>query len=319
MGRRESPVRTSSRTLSELALWLRSQRQTSGLTYAQLAARTGVSSSSLSRATKGERLPSLAVVEAFASGCDADARKAAALWRKARYNSVQRLEHSSDQVPIMPEYIHNFVQLHAAMLELYKKAGSPPLRWLESTTAGRHGRLARSSVSRVLRGQAIPRKEFLVAFVRACNTNGRIDTDVWVAAWEQAGQKARYDRDVHLSGSRTGGEAALRSALHTAEERLERLTEVRGAHARQRTNILTLYRALPGSQSASQYQRGGFLEGWVEDDESRSRKQELLHQLINADTAVGNVQLEIEELGAHVAVLRGRLKGKGGSCGSEEV
>lgn len=304
-------MRTNSRPLSDLVLWLRSQRQNSGLTYAQLAARTGVSSSSLSRATKGERAPSLAVVEAFAAGCGADRRKAHALWRKARYNA----DLGRDQVPMMPEYIHNFVQLHAAMLELYNKAGSPSLRWLESTMAGRHGRLPRSSLSRVLRGQAIPRKELLVAFVEACTTNGRLDTEVWVAAWEQASQKARYDHAVRRTRSTSSGDDGLCSALHAAEERLGQLTELRSARTRQRAETLALYRALPDRQFGTHFQSGALLEAWDEDGRSRIRRQELLHQLTDADAAVSNVQAEIEELGARVAALRGRPTGKGTNAG----
>jgi transcriptional regulator with XRE-family HTH domain len=319
MGRRETPLRTSNRTLSELALWLRSQRQDAGLTYAQLAARTGVSPSSLSRATKGERAPSLAVVEAFADGCGADKRKAVTLWREARYNTVQRPGLGSDQVPMLPQYIHNFVQLHAALVELYKKAGSPPLRRLESSTAGRHGRLPRSSVSRVLRGQAIPRKELLVALVQACTPSRRVDTNAWVAAWEQANRVARYDRDVYRSGSAASGADGLRSAVHVAQERLDQLTEVRAVRTRQRAEILASYQGLPSSEFGTHHQSGGFLEARIEEDPSQSHKQVLLRQLINTDAAVTNVQVEIEELAAHVAALRRRLKGKGARAGREEA
>jgi transcriptional regulator with XRE-family HTH domain len=319
MGRRETPVRTSSKALSELALLLRSQRQTSGLTYAQLAAVTGTSASSLSRATKGERLPSLAVVEAFAIGCGTDKRKAVTLWRKARYSTIQRTDPKSDQAPLMPQYIHNFAQLHVAMVELYRRAGSPPLRWLESTPAGQHGRLPRSSVSRVLRGQAIPRKELLVAFVQACATSGRVDTDVWAAAWEQASQKALYDRDVRRSRTSIVDAVGLRSALVAAEDRLKQLTEVRAAHNLQRAEILASYRALPGGRLGSHYRVNGFLEEWAEGDESQGRKQELLQQLINADAAVGSVQNEMDELGVQLAALRRRLKSRGANSSREDV
>ena len=312
-------MRTSSRNLGELALWLRSQRQNSGLTYAQLAALTGVSPSSLSRATKGDRTPSLAVVEAFADGCRADKRKAATLWRDARYTAVQRPGPMNEQVPMLPQYIRTFVQLHAAMVELYRKAGSPPLRRLESSAAGRHGRLPRSSVSRVLRGQAIPRKELLVAFVQACTPSRRVDTDVWVAAWEQASRVARYDRDVYRGRSATGGTDGLRSALRTAQEQLDQLTEVRAARTRQRAEILASYRALPGSEFGAHHQSGGFLGARIEDDPSQSLKQELLLQLTHTDAAVSSVQAEIEELAAHVAALRGRLTGKEARTGREET
>lgn len=312
-------MRTSSRTLSELALWLRSQRQNSGLTYAQLAALTGVSASSLSRATKGDRTPSLAVVEAFADGCRADKRKATALWRDARYTGIQRPGLMNEQVPMLPQYIHTFVQLHSAMLELYRKAGSPSLRRLESSAAGRHGRLPRSSVSRVLRGQAIPRKELLVAFVQACTPSRRVDTDVWVGAWEQASRAARYDRDVYRGERTTGGSDGLRSALQATQERLDQLTEVRAARSRQRAEILASYRALPASEFGSHYPSGGFLGSRIEDDPSQGLRREILLQLTHADAAVSNVQTEIEELATQVAALRGRLKRKGARTDREEV
>jgi transcriptional regulator with XRE-family HTH domain len=184
MGRREKPIGACNKELSVLALWLRAQRQHANLTYAQLAKRTGFSPATLSRATKGTRVPSCSVVQAFAEGCGADPEKARSLWKKARCAAQQVQKYSAPR----PEYVRNFADLHAAMTELRRKAGNPSLRELERN-AGQHSELPRSSLSRVLRKQAVPSRDLLKAFVRACGVLGTAQHRAWEAAWSRADEE----------------------------------------------------------------------------------------------------------------------------------
>jgi transcriptional regulator with XRE-family HTH domain len=297
MGRREAPVRASSKAMSELALWLRSERSRSGLTYAQLASRTGISAPTLSRATKGGRLPTQTVVEAFARGCGADVRKATALWRRARYAN----ERSGREEPalVLPEYVHNFVQLHAAVRGLYQRVGSPPLRRLEATTPGQHGRLPHSSVSRMLRGQAIPRRELLLAFVQACATIAHVEIGVWEAAWDRANEDRQYDRASSRNRAQMNGVAGLAQALRVAEQRVKKLQERRAVHASERAVVLRSYQEVAELAASPTFR--------IEEEGAAERKRQLLEQLLAADAAITTLQRKIEKTGEYIAVLEKRL------------
>ena len=71
MGRPEKPVVTANKALGELAEWLREQRRKAKLTHADLAEATVYSAATLQRATTGERIPRLPIVEAYARACGA--------------------------------------------------------------------------------------------------------------------------------------------------------------------------------------------------------------------------------------------------------
>lgn len=303
-------MRTQSRPVRELALWLRSQRKRSGMTYAQLAAHTGYSTSSLSRAASGERLPSSTVVEAFAQGCGGDPRKAAALWRRARYTTYRKAD-DEGTVAMLPDYIRSFAQLRAAVLELYRRAGSPSLRQLEATAVGRFGGLPRSSVSRLLRGQSIPSRDLLIAFVRACSVTDGVETGVWESAWERAHQTAQYDRALRRGVGSGDPREQLRSNLRTAEQRLKQLTRARAVHVKQRAEYLAKYRAFADSRPGPHREDRNILDAWFENDASVSRRRELLQHLAATDSATSTVQREIDEVAQRIAVLRERLTAQG--------
>lgn len=305
--------------MGELALWLRAQRRLAGMTYSQLAAHTGFSATSLSRAAGGERLPSLAVVEAFAQGCGGDPRKAAALWRRARYTAHQKT-HDEEQVAMLPDYIRSFAQLRAAVLDLYRRAGSPSLRRLEATADGRYGGLPRSSVSRLLRGQAIPRKDLLIAFVRACSASGDVETGVWEGAWERARQTTEYDLALRrgVSGD-DDEEEQLRSTLRTTEQRLKQLARTRAAHMKQRAEFLAKYRALADIRPRSPRGDGNLLGARFGEDTGESRMRELLQYLVAADSATNSVQQEIDAINHRLAVLGERLTEQRAMDASQDV
>lgn len=171
MGRRENAVAAETKQAKALALWLRAQRERCGLTYAAMAKLTGhqFTASALSRGASG-RVPSLRLVIAFATACDADADEAVRLWKAARKAREERrrqagispefrdLASSVRSVLRHPAVVDTFGKLHDVMVEMRARQGQPSLGELQTlagrTPDGRH-RLPKSSLSVVLRGEAV--------------------------------------------------------------------------------------------------------------------------------------------------------------------
>ena len=189
MGRAEAPICDEDRNLRPLALWLREQRQRAGLSFTELSKSTGLSPRTLSRASSGRALPTLPVVERYAAGCRADAARARKLWKSARLGAASRdgVHHEADGDTLRPEYIVNFAQLRAAMIELRALAGDPTLRELEERAGS--GMLPRSTVNLILRGRGRPRRDVLRAFVGACGVR-----ESQVPAWDQAWLRAQSQK-----------------------------------------------------------------------------------------------------------------------------
>ena len=70
--------------LQQLARELRRARGHAGLTYDQLAAKTGLSAATLRAAAGGTRLPTWKVTDAFVSACGCDHATVRPLWEDAR-------------------------------------------------------------------------------------------------------------------------------------------------------------------------------------------------------------------------------------------
>ncbi|MEV0368391.1 DNA sulfur modification protein DndB [Streptomyces sp. NPDC050636] len=188
MGRPENQIGLEGdAALRSLALWLRAQRQRADLTYQQMAEVTEYTHSTLSRAANGRRVPRLEVVDAYARACDADVSEARRLWRKARQASVHALPGAPDTAAMRPEYVSNFAELHTAMTGVHRSAGMPSLREL-ARRAGNHGELPRSTLHSILRQQAIPSRQHLLAFVKACGVSGQA-TQEWASAWDRASRR----------------------------------------------------------------------------------------------------------------------------------
>jgi transcriptional regulator with XRE-family HTH domain len=83
----------------ELAFWLRQVRTDAGLTYAQLAARTDYSISTLQEAASGKRLPTLSVTLAFAGACGADIGE----WREY-WTDLSRARATGDSSAVAPKW-----------------------------------------------------------------------------------------------------------------------------------------------------------------------------------------------------------------------
>ncbi|MFE3993489.1 helix-turn-helix domain-containing protein [Streptomyces goshikiensis] len=201
MGRPECPVTSANQGLYRLALWLRQARHEAGLTNAELAARTPFNASTLQRATSGDRVPRLPVVEAYARGCGASAAEVRKMWRQARWIEHRALRPYGKSAPL-PKLISDAADLLAAVRELYYKAGAMPLREME-VRAG-HGRLPHTTVHRVLNGTTMFEFDQLVAFLEVCEVPEKEQKD-WQTAWMRAWRHRVYgpapgpDRQAHYA------------------------------------------------------------------------------------------------------------------------
>ncbi|MFF8414492.1 helix-turn-helix domain-containing protein [Streptomyces omiyaensis] len=182
---------TSSKALSDLALWLREQRARSGRTYRELATRTKCAATTLQRAASGDAVPSRATVLSYARACDASAEVALKLWKAAKYEAATNGRRN--QVP-KPDLIWNLAELSRALIDLYLRAGAPPLRLME-TRAGGLGLLPRSAAHRIVKGLTIPfYSNQFKAFLKACEVPDH-EHEKWVGAWARA---IRTDRQEHM-------------------------------------------------------------------------------------------------------------------------
>ncbi|MFE0477028.1 helix-turn-helix domain-containing protein [Streptomyces sp. NPDC058947] len=203
MGRRENPIGACGKALQILASWLRARRQEAGLTFEQLAARTDYSADTLSRAASGSKVPKrLPVVRAFAEACGADPDEAERLWKRARYEERHLRTDSANSYTPHVDYVTNFAELHAAMLDLYHKEGTLPYRELDRR-AGAKGLLPHTTIGRVLHRDAIPSLEFTIAFAWACGVRGTA-LGAWRRAWDRADdqrQLVRYSSRARFRAS----------------------------------------------------------------------------------------------------------------------
>lgn len=201
MGRRENAVAADTRQAAALAQWLRAQRERSGLTYAAMAKRTDdeFTASALSRGASGRVIPSRRLILVFTAACGADPDEALRLWtaaRRAREDGRRRAGISPEfqdlaktlrSALLHPKNVDTFGQLHGVMIELRARQGQPPLSELQAVAGcapdGRH-RLPKSTLSVILRGEAIPSREHLTAFMEAVNVSPS-GVRRWQEVWDK--------------------------------------------------------------------------------------------------------------------------------------
>ncbi|MGW5497707.1 helix-turn-helix domain-containing protein [Streptomyces olivaceoviridis] len=226
MCRSEKPLTTSNKALRELQEWLRDQRSRTGQGYRALAVRAGCHPSTLQRAASGETVPKLQTVLNYARACDAPPEEARLLWRRARYEQTRQARGGRGLPVPRPEYIRDFVDLSAAVQDLYERAGSPPLRTMEQR-AGGFGVLPRSTAHRIVTKQAMPHslKQFQ-AYLRACEVP-EADWPDWEAAWTRAWRHEKHDEGAlqGLIRKEELQEAILREALERTKSAVGRLTQ----------------------------------------------------------------------------------------------
>lgn len=214
MCRPEKPITTRNKALRELAEWLRDQRERTRQGYRALSVRAGSHATTLQRAASGESVPKLQTVLGYARACDASPEEARRLWKRARYEETRRARGGRGLSSPRPEFIRDFVDMSAALHDLYEKAGSPALRTMEQR-AGSYGELPRSTLHRIVTKQAMPRsQQQFQAYLRACEVPETDWTD-WEAAWTRAWRHEKQD-DFAARGTATAAPPALRDVLAAA-------------------------------------------------------------------------------------------------------
>ncbi|WP_369035634.1 MULTISPECIES: helix-turn-helix domain-containing protein [Streptomyces] len=211
MGRRKADLTESARYF-ELARWLRSLRERSGLTYREMAdrvGRPGCSAVTLSRADSGSVLPKLAVVEAYAAVCGAPEHEARSRWEKSATSAGPR-DRGATAVLSAPrrgrgrrlELVYEPAHLLEAMHRLRHDAGHPSLRELQDRARGSgFGPLPRSTLADVLAGLRLPSEPLLISYALACG-QPRHQIHAWRAAW---GRARRGDGEQQGVGARLAG------------------------------------------------------------------------------------------------------------------
>ncbi|MGA6172489.1 helix-turn-helix domain-containing protein [Streptomyces sp. NPDC012600] len=182
---------TSNNSLRVLVEWMREQRGQAGLTYRELSSRTRFHATTLQRAASGESMPKLGTVLAYALACDASPETAKSLWKQARYEETRPRGGQRLSAPRL-KLVRDFADLGVALVELYRRAGSPSFRSMEER-AGGFGALPRSTARRIVNRQALPHNmDQFLAFLNGCDLPER-EQAAWVGAWSRAWRLEKQD------------------------------------------------------------------------------------------------------------------------------
>ena len=192
MCRPERPISTDNKALRALQEWLRAQKARMGQDYRTLSVRAGCHATTLQRAASDDAVPTLQTVHYYARACDASPDEAKRLWKAARYEATRTARGGRGLAAPRPEFIRDFVDLSAALQDLYERAGSPSLRTMEKR-AGKYGVLSRSTTYRIIHKRTVPRglPQFK-AFLKACEVP-EADWVVWEAAWARAWRQEKQE------------------------------------------------------------------------------------------------------------------------------
>ncbi|MFD7097074.1 helix-turn-helix domain-containing protein [Streptomyces xanthophaeus] len=215
MGRPELPVDHSLPARGALAEALRELRTAAGLSYDELAARSGVSATALKRAASGRHVPARETVEAIAAACHAlDDEALAKLWLEARIAARGRMQ--GRRRPASPELVTTPGELSQALVYFYERAGAPALRRLSFLAGGRH-LLPVSTAGRVVAGQVLPAsRQQCLAFLEACGIGLRLRRR-WADAYDRVTVPALARSWEPLQRDVWAAEARLRADEHHGE------------------------------------------------------------------------------------------------------
>ncbi|MFE2601064.1 hypothetical protein ACFXCZ_32005 [Streptomyces sp. NPDC059396] len=177
--------------LTDLAEWLRSLRQRSGLPYGRMALKSRVihlpaSTAAFCRADKGRTLPPWEVVEAYTRCCNGSVAEARRRWRcAANAAEVREINVRVPKKAPALAFIIEPAELLMAMRELRVAAGKPSLRALERKAlvpGGGGSYLPHSTISAVLNGTRACSSTVLWHYVTACGVTGDEDRRQWLEA-----------------------------------------------------------------------------------------------------------------------------------------
>ncbi|WP_228978591.1 helix-turn-helix transcriptional regulator [Streptomyces sp. DH12] len=234
MGRPEKPLTTANRSLRALQEWLRAQRARTGHDYRALSARAGYHATTLQRAASSETVPPLPTVLSYARACDASPEEARWLWRRARHEQTRRARGGRERHAPRPELVRDFAELVDALIDVYEKAGSPPLRRMERR-AGGYGALPASTVRRILKKEAVPQTiDQFAAFLRVCDVP-ESDLTAWGFAWARAWRYEKGTDEWHGTvGPRPAyweGDVAVEGAIRRKRDSLDPVRRTDGSAA----------------------------------------------------------------------------------------
>jgi transcriptional regulator with XRE-family HTH domain len=150
----QEPGQPGERPSGKLAAALSHLHRGSELTIREVADRTGLSASYISRILSGERVPAWPVVETLATLFSGNADDLAVLWENAQGLTPPLRQALPDAV----------ARLNAALRGLYLAAASPSPARVHQTSGGA---LSESMVKEMLAGRVVPDWRTTVAFVRA--------------------------------------------------------------------------------------------------------------------------------------------------------
>ncbi|MFJ2736070.1 helix-turn-helix domain-containing protein [Streptomyces sp. NPDC087317] len=229
MCRPEKPITTNNSALRELQEWLRDQRNRTEQGYRALSVRAGCHATTLQRAASSQTVPKLQTVLNYARACDASPEEARRLWKRARYEETRRARGGRGLPAPRPEFIRDFVDLGAAVVDLYEKAGSPTLRTMEQR-AGGYGVLPRSTAHRIKTKQTMPHSlSQFRAYLRACEVP-EADWLQWEGAWTRAWRHEKQDDFAALG---TFGTPGTEPWFAASQEVLREMEETTGATSKQ--------------------------------------------------------------------------------------
>ncbi|MEV0530726.1 helix-turn-helix transcriptional regulator [Kitasatospora sp. NPDC050463] len=206
---------------AQLALWLREHKQRSGLTYREMAQQAPFSATVFSRAASGQIVPTLEIVEAFATVCRVDPTPGRELWKRARHERARAAGRGvNSPQPMRPEYIRDHATLRLALIELHQATGELSLRELERRAQSSGDNLSRGTIHGVLKGRRVPTRRFVGSFVRACGIHEGA-AGVWLAGWDRAERRRSLQTMADKPLTFTEGNTA-RSFRYDAQRLLEK-------------------------------------------------------------------------------------------------
>ncbi|MFJ6380173.1 hypothetical protein ACIQI7_09250 [Kitasatospora sp. NPDC092039] len=216
-------------------------KDASGLTYADLAARTVAlgnpkGAATLSQAAAGHRLPRLSTAEAFARAAadpgDSNAQRQAVqkisdLWRAAAIGRAALL--ASEPAPAAEKYQprRTLEKLALGLRKMRARAGQPTLRTLQDLSEAAGHQVAKSTLHLVLAGRALPTREQLAALLTAFDAAaGPGRSAVRSRRQWMALRDAVESRTRPAPPTRVTGYGCLDGALDEVLERRERKEEI---------------------------------------------------------------------------------------------
>ncbi|MEV7594002.1 helix-turn-helix transcriptional regulator [Streptomyces sp. NPDC089922] len=210
MGRRPKPITTDLPALAELAQRLRALRESTGLTFDQLAKAGGqVSSATLKRAASGDSVPEVRTISEFVAACGGGPETLAPLLKLRVAARIQERGVLKSLRPPRIDLIGDRRDLSIALEYVYEAAGAPSYREIRDRSGDPFG-LSVSTVGRIVTRQSLPVDERqLLAFLHGCGVH---DHDAaWRTAWEKASRAVDIAPPDNRSGARPGARPDARS------------------------------------------------------------------------------------------------------------